>query len=39
MQADSLFAIAKIQIKQKDFYEAYYNLQRTTNFSLKHQKL
>jgi tetratricopeptide (TPR) repeat protein len=30
LSGSSLYEIAKIKILQKDFYEAYYNLQRTT---------
>lgn len=39
MQSCALYEIAKIKIQQKDFYEAYYNLQRATHYKLKQKKL
>lgn len=37
--ADALFQIAKIKIKQKDFYEANYILERATVYNITSQKL
>ena len=39
LQSSALYEIAKIKIQQKDFYEAYYNLQRATHYKLKQKKL
>jgi len=39
LQSSALYEIAKIKIQQKDFYEAYYNLQRATHYKLKQRKL
>ena len=39
LQSSALYEIAKIKIQQKDFYEAYYNLQRATHYQLKQKKL
>ena len=35
LQSSALYEISKIKIQQKDFYEAYYNLQRATHYKLK----
>lgn len=35
LSGSALYEIAKIKIMQKDFYEANYNLQRTTSLGLK----
>jgi hypothetical protein len=39
LQSSALYEISKIKIQQKDFYEAYYNLQRATHYKLKQKKL
>jgi tetratricopeptide (TPR) repeat protein len=39
LQSSALYEIAKIKIQQKDFYEAYYNLQRAAHYKLKQKKL
>jgi hypothetical protein len=39
MCSDALFQIAKIRISQKDFYEAYYTLQRATKLKLNNKKM
>lgn len=39
LSGSSLYEIAKIKIMQKDFYEANYNLQRSTALGLKQKKL
>lgn len=39
LQSSALYEIAKIKIQQKDFYEAFYNLQRATHYKLKQKKL
>lgn len=39
LQSSALYEIAKIKIQQKDFYEAYYNLQRATHYKLRQKKL
>jgi tetratricopeptide (TPR) repeat protein len=38
LTGSSLFEIAKIRIKEKDFYEAYHNLQRAVHFEFKSKK-
>ena len=35
LSGSALYEIAKIRIQQKDFYEAYYNLKRTSHFHFK----
>ena len=39
LSANALFEIAKLRIKQKDFYEAYYNLKRVAQFDFRSRKL
>lgn len=39
LSSSALYEIAKIKIQQKDFYEAYYNLKRSTHLKLKQKKL
>lgn len=39
MQNNALYEITKIRVKQRDFYEAYYALQRADKAKQKHQKL
>jgi tetratricopeptide (TPR) repeat protein len=39
LSGSALYEIAKIKIMQKDFYEANYNLQRSTDLGLRQRKL
>jgi len=39
LQSNALYEIIKIRVKQRDFYEAYYTLQRADKAKQKHQKL
>lgn len=39
LQGSAMYEIAKIKIQQKDFYEAYYNLQRCASLDLRQKKL
>lgn len=39
LQNNALYEIIKIRVKQRDFYEAYYTLQRAEKYKQKHQKL
>jgi hypothetical protein len=38
LSGNALFEIAKIRIKQKDFYEAFHNLQRAVHYDFKSKK-
>ena len=39
LSGSALYEIAKIKIQQKDFYEAHYNLQRSSHLNLRYKKL
>mmetsp|Transcript_19568 Transcript_19568/g.30099 ORF Transcript_19568/g.30099 Transcript_19568/m.30099 type:complete len:88 (-) Transcript_19568:3028-3291(-) len=39
LSGSALYEIAKIKIQHKDFYEAYYNLQRANTLNLRQKKL
>lgn len=38
LAGNALFEIAKIRINQKDFYEAFHNLQRAIHYDFKSKK-
>ena len=39
LAGSALYEIAKIKIQHKDFYEAHYNLQRSSHLNLRQKKL
>ena len=39
LSGSALYEIAKLRIKQRDFYEAYFNLQRACHIKFKSRKL